>query len=456
MGKGLLVACAGAALAGCDASAVLLSSTVATLPWQPPEATTILTVTFDDGMDSQVAAARILEGGAGIAAEDSFRGTFFIVSGALRRPGDAAGRLTAEDVQALAAAGHEISGHTVSHVDLAALAAADPYELRRQICNDRRALTALGTAPLGFAYPFSLDDGAHDTVADCGYAYARDAEGLVLPPLPGPHAETVPPLDRLRIRTVPSVSAAAPPGDVRHEASRASSVAAWLEHVRDHEGGGWVVLVLHHIRAGCGSLAYCMEESELCALVDWLRTRPPGIAVRTMQQVMTGDALVANPSLEQMNPSSSPVRPLCWKRIGLGSNFPSIGQPGPGRTGAYAEILRPTASVATPMIQIDPAGRGCPVPVTAGRRYEVRAFARAVGGSGQALASLVASTQVAGQWQAAQVAPPQAISPGWTSLSYVTAPAPVGATAMVFGVQYAGASGAASDLHIDDLSIVER
>jgi peptidoglycan/xylan/chitin deacetylase (PgdA/CDA1 family) len=440
----------------CDETA--LGSLSQALPWQPPEAEVIVSFTLDDGFDSQLLAAQILQGDVETAPEDSYRGTFFIVTGALRRPTDGAGRMTPAEVQALHAAGHEIGGHTLGHLDLAALALVDPYEVRRQICNDRRALEALGVQPVGFAYPKSADNGVHEVAQACGYAYARDADGLTLPPRAGLHAETVPPLAPFDIAALPSISAAAPVGDVRREASTAAGLQAWVEAVRAG-GGGWVNLILHHVRESCGTLDYCMEEAELRGFVAWLRTRPHGVAVRTMAQVVLGDALVGNPSLETPNTGASPPRPLCWKRVGNGSNFPAIVAPGPGRTGSYAEILRPTTSVATPAFEIDRLGRGCALPVTPGRRYELRAFARCVsppGVGGRASGRLTMTVLVDGVWQPTVLGPVVATTDDWTPLSFLSPPLPPGATAVVFGVQYAGGTGTRPDLHVDDFSIIER
>jgi peptidoglycan/xylan/chitin deacetylase (PgdA/CDA1 family) len=444
-------------LAACE-SAETTSVSTAPLAWQPPEATTILTFTFDDANDSLLVAAAILEGNDSTPPEDSYRGTFFIITGQLRRPGDAAGHFTPADVAALAAGGHEIGGHSLNHLDLTALAASDPYELRRQICNDRRALQAIGVEPIGFAYPKSLDDGAHEAVAACGYRYARDAGGLVLHTQSGLHAESVPPLDPLEIRALPSIDAAAPPGDPRRDSAHAAVLEAWIESVRD-SGGGWLPITIHHMRESCGDLHYCMETGELQALVDWLRTEPPGIAVRTMDQVMLGDVLVANPSLEVPNPTSSPQRPSCFKRTGKSSNFPSITTPAPGRTGSYAEALRPTGSSPNPMIGIDPAGRGCPLPVHPGRHHDVRAYARAVqppGTTGSATAALAVSVQIDGAWQSFSTGPALPVGADWSQLSYVTPTIPAVATAITYGVQYAGSTDTAPDILVDDFSIVER
>ncbi|MGE0871803.1 MAG: polysaccharide deacetylase family protein [Kofleriaceae bacterium] len=446
-------------MASCDPGEVVDagSSGTALVMGGSVEATTILSFTFDDALDSHPLAARILEGDDGIDPQDSFRGTFFVVSGALRRATDGPGRMTASDVEELLRAGHEVGGHTLGHASLSSLAVTDPYELRRQICNDRRALDALGARPIGFAYPRSDDQGAHDAVRMCGYGYGRDASELAPPAAKGPHAETIPPLDPWAIRALPSIDAAGPLGSPGREIATAEKLKAWVETVRA-AGGGWLVLTLHHVRNGCGSLRYCMEERELRAIVAWLRTRPDGIAVRTMDQVMIGDPLVANPSLEQPNPSSSPTRPLCFRRIGKASNFPSIVAPAAGRSGSYAEALRPTAQVATPAIEIDPAGRGCALPVVVGRRYEVQAFIRSSSAapSARALARATVSLQIDGGWQPAVSGPVTPADGTWTLLRFTTDPIPPGTTSIVFGIQYAGTSGGAADLQVDDLSVLER
>jgi polysaccharide deacetylase len=451
------------AVAACDEMETSLGSTSA-LAGQPPEVTTILTFTFDDAQDSQLLGAEILEGDASTPPEDSYRGTFFIISGRLRRADDDPdqGHMSPGDVQALAAAGHEIGGHSVNHVLLSELAETDPYELRRQVCDNRRALVALGIDPVGFAYPFSGDEGVHEVVAACGYRYGRDSGGLTLTTQSGVHAETVPPLDTLKIRTLPSINAALPPGDPHGESASAAALEKWIEDVRD-SGGGWLPIVIHHVRESCGDLGGCIDAPELRALVAWLRTDPPGIAVRTMDQVMLGAPLVANPSLEESNTSVSPARPLCFKRTGKTPNFPSISTPAPGHTGNYAEVLRPTSSVPGPMIGIDQTGRGCPLPVRPGRHYDVRARARAVqppsaptSASGTARASLVVSVQIDETWVTFATGPAVSVGSGWARLSFVTPPVPAGATAMTFAVQYAGSTGSTPDLHVDGFSLVER
>jgi hypothetical protein len=63
---------------------------------------------------------------------------------------------------------------------------------------------------------------------------------------------------------------------------------------------------------------------------------------------------------------------------------------------------------------------------------------------------------VDGVWQPTVLGPVVATTDDWTPLSFLSPPLPPGATAVVFGVQYAGGTGTRPDLHVDDFSIIER
>jgi hypothetical protein len=115
------------------------------------------------------------------------------------------------------------------------------------------------------------------------------------------------------------------------------------------------------------------------------------------------------------------------------------------------------------MIQIFENGRDCSLPVVSGRRYEVRAFARALqpptaptGASGQCIARLVVSVLQGGTWRVLATSPTAPVGATWTPLRFISPAVPPGATAISFGVRYAGSSGSAPDLHVDDFSLVER
>jgi hypothetical protein len=235
----------------------------------------------------------------------------------------------------------------------------------------------------------------------------------------------------------------------------------WIEHVRA-SGGGWIVMTLHHLRTDCTGLEFCMQEDELRALVAWLRTHPPAVTVRTMDQVMVGDPLVANPSMEASTTGDS-RRPVCFRRQGSRRSF-EVTDPRQGLTGVHAEIMRVVENQPMPEIGIDRQSKSCSLPVTVGRRYEVRAFGRAVqrrGVAGTATARMTVTLQTGGWWPpepiaATVVGPEIPVGTEWTWLSFVTPPIPAGTTAMTFGVRYGSSTGDAPDLDLDDFSVVER
>jgi peptidoglycan/xylan/chitin deacetylase (PgdA/CDA1 family) len=121
-----------------------------------------VTLTFDDGKNTQVDAANTLAA-AGLPA------TFYINSSAI----GGAFFMTLDQLKAIAAApvGNEIGGHGVYHTDLSTL---DGNEQRRMVCDDRNWLLAQGFDVTSFAYPYSnFGNGAAAAVAECGYTNAR-------------------------------------------------------------------------------------------------------------------------------------------------------------------------------------------------------------------------------------------------------------------------------------------
>ena len=104
-------------------------------PTPTPPTTKPVTVsfTFDDTFADQIPAAGVLD-------EFGMDGTFYVNSPRLgASPGTYMSRSQAS---ALQAAGHEIGGHTLGHVDLPTVSAT---EVRRQVCDDRTALPRWGS-----------------------------------------------------------------------------------------------------------------------------------------------------------------------------------------------------------------------------------------------------------------------------------------------------------------------
>lgn len=144
---------------------------------------TIVSLTFDDGTASQYSLAwqRAI-------ASHAMDATFFVPSGNI---GGGPGYMTWDQLSALSAAGNEIGGHTLNHVNL--IGSGLTYDQKvHQVCDDRQALLQHGLDAVSFAYPEgAYDQTAKDIVRDCGYSSGRAAGGVSAS---GPvYAETVPP-----------------------------------------------------------------------------------------------------------------------------------------------------------------------------------------------------------------------------------------------------------------------
>ncbi|KYF77159.1 polysaccharide deacetylase [Sorangium cellulosum] len=242
--------------------AILIASVL--LADRPP-GVAVVSIEFDDTLADQLSARSLL-------AEHRMHATFFVNSGRLDRPG----YLTVAELRALASDGHEIGGHTVDHVRLPGLPAR---EQRRQICDDRRALLALGFAVSDFAYPW----GAHDSVSaglvrSCGYDSGRGAGGLgLLACVLCARAETIPPHDAAATRT---------PGSLRR-GHRLPGIQALVR--RAQQDAGWMQLTFHHVCDACEE--YSISREDLSTLLGWLaEERDAGrVVVLTVRQVIHGE-----------------------------------------------------------------------------------------------------------------------------------------------------------------------
>jgi peptidoglycan/xylan/chitin deacetylase (PgdA/CDA1 family) len=227
--------------------------------------TTIVSLTFDDGSADQ--------GGLGVLlASHGMRGTFYVNSGTIGKPG----RLTWDQLSELAADGNEIAGHTVDHVKLTTVSEG---EARRQIRDDREALFDHGFQPTSFAYPYGESNSTIEgIVRDCGYSSGRRAWGLwsAANSPRAPRAELIPPGDSYRIRTSDN-----PTGDMP-----LSTICGFISEAENH-GGGWVTLVFHQI--GETGAAYSTTYADMTALLDWLQARAArGTVVKTVREVIGG------------------------------------------------------------------------------------------------------------------------------------------------------------------------
>jgi peptidoglycan/xylan/chitin deacetylase (PgdA/CDA1 family) len=142
---------------------VLLVSALALLALAGPAraAQTTVSIQFDDGRQQTAARA--------ILARHHVHATFFVNTGYIGTDE----YFTWKQLRELAADGNEITGHTLTHRDLATLTKA---EQQREICGDRSALIAHGFKPVNFAYPFgSYNAVTEQVVQECGYSSGRHA-----------------------------------------------------------------------------------------------------------------------------------------------------------------------------------------------------------------------------------------------------------------------------------------
>src|SRR5205823_10340110 len=155
----------------------------------PPAAATVqtfVTIEWHDGNADQTGVLRPL-------ARHNMHATFLVNTGPILA-GDTS-KLTPQDLQDLAAAGNEIAGHTLDHVNVQPLSVADA---RQQACTDRNNLLAINLQPTSFAYPFApFDAGSEDVAHYCGYNGASATAGLSLK---GPVANSIPPADPYAVR----------------------------------------------------------------------------------------------------------------------------------------------------------------------------------------------------------------------------------------------------------------
>jgi peptidoglycan/xylan/chitin deacetylase (PgdA/CDA1 family) len=234
-------------------------------PPPPGPKPTTVSLTFDDSFADQTAAMSVLQ-------EYGMKATLFVNSprvGTLNY-------LSKEQLDAYAAAGNEIGGHTLTHPDLTTVSAD---EARRQICTDRVNLLGMGYSVTSFANPFGTTNATvQQIIRDCGYNSARGVDGLRSPGygcLPCVTAETLPPADVWKVRTPSSVMAD-------------TTLQMLQDYVTRAEGdaGGWVPLLFHHVCSGCAPNA--VDPDVFRAFVDWLSKRPATTLVKTVNEVVGG------------------------------------------------------------------------------------------------------------------------------------------------------------------------
>lgn len=397
---------------------------------RPPS--TAVTLTFDDGDGDQMAAARVLR-------QHGLTATFYIITGAVGTPG----YLTRSDLRQLAADGDEIGGHTVSHLRLTALTAA---EARRQVCESRSILARWGYQATSFAYPGGADSPQTEAIVrGCGYHSARGLVGLRAPGCPGcARTESIPPRNPMTLRTAGEVDSSWTLRDLEHTVTAAE------------QRGGWLPLVFHHVCGGrhCDGLA--VRATTLDAFARWLAQRQRlGTAVRTVGQVIGGRpgptprvALAAphgivNSSLESVASSGAvsaslettsavpAVIPRCWMEGGYGHNTARWQRTTDSYAGRWAQRLTITgyhSGDAKLLPQFD-LGQ-CSLPVQPGRSYSLGTWYHSTARTQYSVYYRTWS----GRWVYWTSSPYFQASQDWTHARWATPPLPAGARGLSFGL----------------------
>ena len=241
---------------------------VCALPGLAAAATPVtVSLTFDDGWDSQQTAATML-------AAHGLKGTFYVNSANIDQPG----YLTWAQLTAINAAGNEVAGHTLTHPDLTTLTST---QAQHEICDDRTNIQSHGFVVPDFAYP----GGAYDSntgggtldvssiVRNCGYASGRGAFGLhniTATNDTRAYATSIPPSNLYKILTPCCINHASFGGST----PTAAALESYVQHAQSETSPnpGWVNFVFHRICDNCGGddPAACDQPDEFNAFLDWL------------------------------------------------------------------------------------------------------------------------------------------------------------------------------------------
>ncbi len=403
------------------------------LPAQPLASATpntVVSLTFDDGLASQWAAYQPL-------VDHGMSGTFYINSARV----GLGTTLSLSQIHSLAAAGNEVGGHTLDHVDLTSLSQG---EQAREVCDDRAQLMEWGFRVTSFAYPHGAANiHTRDTVHECGYNNARLAGGLVPSSTCSgcPWAESIPPHDPYRIKTPNSVKSTTTLKDLQDQVVQA-----------EQHGGGWVPLVFHHICDGCSDLN--VSPALFSAFLDWLQPRQGlGTVVKTIDQVIGGaveralagpaprlSSSVQNPSLE--TDSNADRVPDCFQQSGYGTSIATWTRTEDAHSGSWGQTLTVTGySSGDRKLLVRQDTGTCSPSVREGNRYMVGAWYK----STVSLKMVIYYRGAGGRWAYWAISPAFPSSSTWRQAAWTTPALPAGADLLSFGLQVAAAGTVVSD-----------
>lgn len=408
---------------------------------------TVVSLTFDDGRASQLAAARML-------SEHGLSATFFVNSGTIGNPG----QMSLDDLRTVASSGNEIAGHTVTHPDILHLPGD---ELRRQICDDRTTLLGWGFAVRNFAYPFgAATPEIENVVRECGYNSARNLGGLrPIRPTEGVPAdrscqlcdvtEAVPPEDPMFVQAISQVTNTWTAAELEQAVTRAMAV------------GGWLPLTFHELCTDkCTTLG--LPESQFEEFVTWLAAKEAegtvlvrtvgGVIGGTVAPAVAGPAVspspvgvngVTNPGLEQNVDGTA----TCWMRGGFGNNKPEFSLVPSTHGGMTASrlIMRDYIDGDAKLLQTTDLGECAPA-VVAGQTYTIEAWYTATVPTSFSVQYRLAR----GGWGYAMSSPTFAAATDFSRAQWTLPPIPQGVTGISFGLSLSQDG----ELVTDDYSLI--
>ncbi|MBP1135999.1 peptidoglycan/xylan/chitin deacetylase (PgdA/CDA1 family) [Arthrobacter sp. PvP023] len=246
---------------------------------------TIVSLTFDDGLGSQLAAAQELKA-------HGLVGTFFITTSFVGQ----SGFLTQANLNTLVADGNEIGGHSVTHPDMTTLSAA---AASAEACNSKSTLEGWGFTVRNFAYPFAAENAtAQSAVRGCGYASSRGLGDIRSPASCAgcPVAETLPPANPMVTQAPDQVDSTWTMATLQAAVTNAEST------------GGWLQLTFHEIATGTDP-TLSISPALFKEFVTWLaaRTANGTTSVRTVAQALGQSPVASPPPSPSPSPSPSPT-----------------------------------------------------------------------------------------------------------------------------------------------------
>jgi peptidoglycan/xylan/chitin deacetylase (PgdA/CDA1 family) len=174
----------------------------------------LVSVTLDDGWTNQYT------NGLPVLTRYGVPATFYIISGTLT---EQPAYMTGAQVQALAAAGHEIGSHTISHPDLTKASTA---ALTDELSSSRATLQGLIGAPVtDFAYPYGAYNATTINAAKPYYASQRTVDT-------GYNTKDLFDPTRLKVQNV-------------FDSTTPAQVQAWVHQAEVDRS--WLILVYHEV-----------------------------------------------------------------------------------------------------------------------------------------------------------------------------------------------------------------